>query len=178
MKKTFSVILALVAALSLAACAAGGSGSGSGSGESKLTGTSAEVMSAINDGADYAETPMLGDEALSADNCENLLGLGADVFSANVEDGTVSYAMISSVAHMTAVIKCKDSTAAAAVKQAVADGFNMQRWVCVTPETAFVAADGAYVYFVASFTDYADALWTSFTALAGNDAIERTDITA
>ena len=174
MKKTLSITLALALALSLAACSNGGGTAGE---TSKLTGTSAEVMTAINEGADYADQPMLGEEALSADNCESTIGLTADEFNANVTDGTVSYAMISSVAHMTAVLKCKDSTAAAAVKEAIAGGFDMQRWVCVMPETAFVAADGEYVYFAASFSDYAEALWTSFTTLAGNDSIGRTDIT-
>lgn len=138
------------------------------SGESTITGTSSEVLSQVIGNADYAEAPMVADEALTAENCESTLGLPVDTFNSSVVDGTLSYAMISAVAHMTAMLKCNDAQAAVAVRDAIASGFNVTRWVCVIPEKVFAVNAGEYVFFVASFTDYADALSESFSTLAGD----------
>ena len=168
MKKTLALMLALLCAVT-AACAKAPAG------EETITGSAADVHSEIISAAGSEEISTF-DEALSAENSEGTIGLSADTFGSSVEEGVVSSAMISAVAHMTALIKCNSPEDAAKVRDEIASGFNMQRWVCVIPEKAFVADCGSYVFFAATFADYADALYESFSALAGDGLGEKSDI--
>ncbi len=95
------------------------------------------------------------------------LGVKPETFSEKVDSAAVSIAGISAVAHMTAIVNCKDAEAAAAIQAEIVDGFNFYRWICVTPEAAKVTICGNYVYFVASSTEDADKYIAAFQALAG-----------
>ncbi len=173
MKKTLAMLLCTL--MLLCAGCAGGNNDPSSSGE--LAGSSSEALAQVLDGADYGETPALGEEALTAENCEGTLGLSAEDFEQYVTDGTLSYAQISAVAHLSAMLKCKDADSAVAVRDALAEKFNVHRWVCVIPERVFAVNAGEYVFFTASFTDYANALYESFTALAGEGVGETVEVT-
>lgn len=164
------VTLAVAAAMLLVSACAANTGS-----VDTLEGTSSEVMAEINSGANAGEIATF-DEALTSENCAATIGLSADSFSSCVEEGTLSSAMISSIAHMTAVIKCKDAAAAATVRDEIASNFDMTRWVCVIPDEAFAVDSGSYVFFVASLSDNATALYDSFTSLAGDTVGERVEI--
>ncbi|MBQ2767787.1 MAG: DUF4358 domain-containing protein [Clostridia bacterium] len=113
---------------------------------------------------------------LAADNVEWLLGLTADDYSANVEKGAISMAMMSAQAHMVALLECKDADAAKTVKEKLHTQFDIRRWVCVIPEMCYVIDSGNYVFFVASTVDYAEPLLEGFTTLAGGNVGERLDV--
>lgn len=105
-----------------------------------------------------------------------LLGLTPEDFTADVEKGAVSMAMISSQAHMVALLKCNDAAAAQTVKEKLQKQFDIRRWLCVTPEMCYAINSGSYVFFVASTVDYGEALLEGFTALAKDNVGERLDV--
>ena len=106
---------------------------------------------------------------LDAENSLGMAGISAEQLESLVEDSVVSSAMMTSVAHIAVLVKCKDVESAETIKLAMKDNFDVRRWVCVMPEKVFVVDSGTYVMLVASFEDYADALYNEFKAIAGEN---------
>lgn len=113
---------------------------------------------------------------MTADISQYTVGLTADDM-ADVESAAISQAMMTSQAHMVALLKCKDADAAQTIKQKLHDQFDVRRWVCVLPDKCYVIESGSYVFFVATMEDYADPLFDAFKTQAGENIGERLDLT-
>ena len=188
MKKIFSLVLVLImlAALVLTACGekpednkagtgdnAGGNVSGGDNSNEQDDKNAAidtkEALTSImtktrestaND--DSIFVPPTFEDPVTADNCENMLGLTPEQFNQYVTDAYSSSAAIITQAFQVALVKCKDSKAATEVKNLIAGGFNSQKWVCVIPEQCFVVEAGSFVLLGAVYDNVAGALQNSF----------------
>mgnify|MGYP001629118968 FL=1 len=133
-----------------------------------ITGSAADVLASILEKAGDSEVATM-EVPLDAENSLGMAGISAEQLESLVEDSVVSSAMMSSVAHIAVLVKCKDVESAETIKLAMKDNFDVRRWVCVMPEKVFVVDSGTYVMLVASFEDYADALYNEFKAIAGEN---------
>jgi len=159
------VLAAAVAVLLLAGC-----GTSGGANSTKLTGTSADIMTALlaevaanlpaNSAPITEQVPLAAEQATA-------VGLTATQFTDQVTDGTISRAMILTFAHEVVLIHAKDAAAATQLATAMPKAYDPAKWVCVFPEQAFVVQSGPYVLLVASTKQYADAASAAFTKLAG-----------
>ena len=140
-----------------------------------ITGSAADVLAAILEKAGESEIATM-EVPLDAENSFGMAGISAEQLNSFVEESVVSTAMMSSVAHIAVLVKCKDIEAANTIKLAMKDNFDVRRWVCVMPEKAFVVDSVSYVLLVASFKDYADSLFNEFKALAGENIGEMVSI--
>ena len=141
----------------------------------KVTGSAAEVLASILEKAGDSEIATM-EAPLDSENSLGMAGISAEQLESLVEDSVASNAMMSSVAHIAVLVKCKDVESAETIKKAMKDNFDVRRWVCVMPEKAFVVDSGNYVMLVASFKDYADALYNGFKAIAGENIGEMVSI--
>ncbi len=140
-----------------------------------ITGSAADVLASILEKAGDSEVATM-EVPLDSENSLGTAGINAEQLESFVEDSVVSTAMMSSVAHIAVLVKCKDIEAADTIKLAMKDNFDVRRWVCVMPEKVFVVDSGTYVMLVASFKDYADALYNGFKAIAGENIGEMVSI--
>ncbi|MDR1564368.1 MAG: hypothetical protein LBS74_05365 [Oscillospiraceae bacterium] len=141
--------------------------------ESKLSGTLPDILTAIKNEANTAlggdaALPQTFDDPITAETCQDKLGLTPEEFTEYVKEAYVQNAAISSIAHQAALVKCKDAASASKAKGLIAKGFNSGKWICVRPEQSFVVDSGEYVYLVASSNEKADALFNAFKKLAVN----------
>jgi hypothetical protein len=116
------------------------------------------------------EVGMTFSEAVTAENSTSLLGLSQEDFNTYVDEAYTSVAALTTHAHLTAVVKCKDADGAKAVKERIASGFDSGRWICVFPEESFVVESGSYVFLAATQKENAQLLKESFEKAAGNSA--------
>lgn len=163
------VILTLCLALLLSACAPAEQPDGEGNTE--LSGTLEEIMNEIIAAAEY-DFPQPFVEDVTADSASSYLGLTAEQFNTYVQECYALNAAITTQAHLMALVKCTDATAAATVKGLIADNFDSGRWICVMPEQSFVVDSGSYVLLASTYNDAAEAIKTGFAAVAGDSAGE------
>ncbi|MBR7185338.1 MAG: DUF4358 domain-containing protein [Clostridia bacterium] len=178
MKKVRALIAVLLAMLMLASCAPANNDTTDTTDATVPAGDTivGEPLDLLAQLVTDTEVPVMCENAeLTAENAEWLVGLTADDF-ADVEKAAVSMAMITSQAHMVALLKCKDEAAAATVKEKLQKQFDIRRWVCVIPELCTVIDSGSYVFFVASTVDLGETLLDGFTKLAGEKLGERFDV--
>ena len=186
MKKIISILLCCVFLVAATACTSeGGDPSGSAKPNNtnspspmpeatptapvdSITGSAADVLASILEKAGDSEVSTM-EVPLDAENSLGMAGISAEQLESLVEDSVVSSAMMTSVAHIAVLVKCKDVESAETIKLAMKDNFDVRRWVCVMPEKVFVVDSGTYVMLVASFKDYADALYNEFKAIAGEN---------
>lgn len=134
-----------------------------------LSGPLIEVVRRISDDAgsrigEYG-VGMVFDTEVSAENQNiTLLGITEEQFSTHVTDAAVSQGML---AHLTALIQCKDEAAAREMKSLIAAGFNPGWMVCVSAEECVVVESGVYVYLAASTSQACEELLVSFDEAAG-----------
>jgi hypothetical protein len=93
-----------------------------------------------------------------------LLGVTEEQFSTYVADAAVSQGML---AHLTALIRCKDEASAREMKSLIAAGFNPSWMICVEAEECVVVEAGVYVYLAASTSEACAELLKSFETAAG-----------
>ena len=166
--KKLLISLALVCGvgLLLAACAADQT-PGQQPNAEPLSGEPADILSALIDACEVEMVNTL-DVELTADNAQYYLGLSSDQFTNYVKSVAVKEAAINAQAHLVAVIECADADAASEVKTLIAENFDPQRWVCVSPEQCFVVDSGNYLLLAATYDDVAEALKTAFATAAGS----------
>ena len=181
---SFLVSLFLVASLGLlVACGTDpGSGANNGNGANSneggsnvttntLTGTPAELIPQLYEKANAhlgagEEFAMMLEDPITKDNCEYILGLTPAQFEQYVEDATSSAAAISTIAHLVAIVQCKNADDAKTVMGLIATGHDPARLICVFPQQCFVLTSGDYVLLVASSNINAEALKAGFSDLA------------
>ena len=144
MKKTVCLMLAVMLLTGLmTACGGSKPAEGSTAGGSAPEGTPSEIIDAI-----YAEKTvdlnlMTIDIALDdADAVRYNLGLED---ASKLEAAAVSEPMMGSQAYSLAVVRVKDAADAAATAQAMADGIDQRKWICVEADTLRVMTKGPVV---------------------------------
>lgn len=171
MKKTLSIITCCILALTLVAC---GSTNDDDNVTDTLSGPTADILVSVIDGAE-GDAYMTFDEEVSATTASGI-GLSESDITNYVSEGMINTAAISTFAHEIVLIKCNDAEAAKSVKSTMAANYNTGKWICVLPDSAYVVDSGSYVMLVASNADYAEAIFASFSALAGETLGERVNI--
>ncbi|MDR0514039.1 MAG: hypothetical protein LBG81_02595 [Coriobacteriaceae bacterium] len=114
--------------------------------------------------------PQHDSKALTAQDCQSIVGLITTSYDKYVEEATISQAMINTSAHLVVLFKCKSDGDAATLKSELTSSFDPGRWICVRPDQCFVQQAGSYVLLVAANADNAEALKAGFAAVAGVDA--------
>lgn len=144
MKKTVCLMLAVMLLTGLmTACGGSKPAEGSAAGGSAPEGTPSEIIDAI-----YAEKTvdlnlMTIDIALDdADAVRYNLGLED---ASKLEAAAISEPMMGSQAYSLAVVRVKDAADAAATAQAMADGIDQRKWICVEADTLRVMTKGPVV---------------------------------
>ncbi len=131
-----------------------------------LSGSCEEILQKVYDTADldtsfrdslqYYETG-----ALSADNCEYMLGT-TDV---SYSDSVYSVPMMSSVPYQCVILRLSEGEDAAAVKETLSQNADPAKWICVEAESVAVENVGDVVLAVMGDTDIVDAVKNAFLAL-------------
>ena len=138
-----------------------------------ISGDLVEILIGLNSGV-LPEEVMLENAILEdAEMGGYQAGISADDFTKYIETFAVSIPMMNAQAHHTFIAKCKDAESALALKDAVEEGFDPGRWVCVTPEKMYLGISGTYVYFVASNAETADGLFANFESLSGELPVQK-----
>lgn len=131
-----------------------------------LSGSCEEILQKVYDTADldasfrdslqYYETG-----ALSADNCEYMLGT-TDV---SYSDSVYSVPMMSSVPYQCVILRLSEGEDVTAVKETLSQNANPAKWICVEAESIAVENVGDVVLAVMGDTDIVDAVKNAFLAL-------------
>ena len=131
-----------------------------------LSGSCEEILQKVYDTADldtsfrdslqYYETG-----ALSADNCEYMLGT-TDV---SYSDSVYSVPMMSSVPYQCVILRLSEGEDAATVKETLSQNADPAKWICVVAESVAVENVGDVVLAVMGDTDIVDAVKNAFLAL-------------
>lgn len=167
MKKLSTFLTVLLAVVLLSSACSSGSANKPPAATSKLNGSSRELLDKLIKSLKVEPLQSM-EEDLTAETAKTTLGLDSNEYEAKIENACVSQAMISSQAHILAMIKCKDVGSAKEIQSALQSKFDVHRWVCVMPEKAYAVTAEQYVLLVASFSDYAAAAKDGFTELAGS----------
>jgi hypothetical protein len=173
--RTGLLLLLLLLLFALTACSGGGAPAAPPA-EDTLTGELPDLLASVIAGANAALTeklPQSFEDQVTAENCQGMLGLTPEQFTEYVTGAYVSNSALSTSAHEIALVKCKDQSAAAEVKQLMAQGFDSGKWVCVMPDESSVIDSGSYVLLISTISQYADALTASFSDLAANNVGEK-----
>lgn len=130
-----------------------------------IEGELSDIMSDIYASADLdAETKEAMDgyvlDVLTSDNEEALLG-AADV---PYIEGVFSVPMISAIAYQCVLLRVEPDNVEA-VKDTLLTNADLNKWVCVSAETALVENVGDLVLFIMGGEDTAQAVISSFQAL-------------
>jgi hypothetical protein len=134
----------------------------------------AELFAQIN--ADAKESvPAFGEVAMlelpvTADSAQNDVGLSAEQWSQYAREGMLAMAMLNSQAESYALVECVDADAARAAAEAIATGFNSEKWVCVWPQRSVVLPAGNFVLLAAGRGEVVQAYLDAFCALTGANA--------
>ncbi len=166
MKKIISVLLVMVLALGVfAGCGA----------KTELEGTTTEILEKINE--DAKVELMVETKDIPTEQAEYFTGLTEEDFTASIESGSVSEAMIGSQPHSMVMLKVKDGVDAEAIAKNVFDNIDTRKWICVSAESLYVNTSGDYVFMVMSFVEIVDSIAPAFETLAGSvgDAQTRVD---
>jgi hypothetical protein len=171
MKKTISgLLVVLIVAAVITGCGA--------KAKDTITGAAGDVLSSVITDADASlpeagKLPVTFNDPVTAETSPGALGLTADDFTKYISEAYTATAMLNVNAHGVALVNVKDIKDAATVKKLMADGFDSQKWVCVMPEISFVIDSGSYILLAATTKSGADALVSSFSALAGGNVGDR-----
>ena len=166
MFKKLSFLLAVLSlVLALTACAGSTATNLTGAPDAILTQIVTDTTAAMPE-ANPVPKP-LPNQAVTADNCTNIMGLSADDFNKYVDSASQSIAAIMTFPHEIILIQAKDAASAVKLKTLIADNYDSHKWQCVLPDESSVIDSGSYVMLVASRTDITDAAVAAFKNLAG-----------
>ena len=131
----------------------------------------AEIMQKTRDtAAEDVFVPMTLDDAVTAETCENTLGLTPEQFEEYVTEAYSSVGAIMTQAFLVGLVKCSDAKAAAEVKKLITENFNHNRWICVLPEQCFAVEAGNFVLLGAVYDNVAETLQAAFSEQFENKA--------
>ena len=158
MKRTLSLILALLMLVGLAACSSGADKGYNGS----LTQLATDLYK--NNTPEF----MLGEpmEIDLNDNDAVLYYLGLSDGS-RLKEAVFSEPMIGSIAYSMCLVRVKDAGDVETVKKDIFDNVNTSKWICVTADQLRVAASGDVVLLVMGTGDLVDDLVSAFTTACG-----------
>ena len=144
-------------------------------GGSSLSGSASDVLAKLVEDLQSAGVSMPMSfpgppPEVAAEVSHNTIGLLEDDFIRLVTSASYSQAAIGTFAHQISIIQAKDASAAAEVKRLVSgdNGFDPQKWICVSPERVSVIDSGAYVLIAASTVVVVEAAVDTFRNTAGS----------
>jgi len=155
MKKIICLVASVILLLAFAAC---GPASGA---KDTLSGTPEEILAQLKEAAEDALPMGLVDE-ITRDRAQFVLGLTEEQFDMYVDSAAESPGIN---AQSTALVKCGDS-AAAKVKDLIAEGYDPGKWICAFPQKCVVVESGSYVLLTANFAETADRLVEAFRTIS------------
>ena len=154
MKRTISLISALLLLFALAGCASKPAAESAGDSM-----TLEEIADSIL--TDVKDLPAVQNIELNDEN----FAYYAFVEPAAGVTGLASEAMIGSIAHSVVLLRAADQKAAEALAKDVEMNMNPRKWICVEAEKSIVSVHGSTVLLVMSFESTADAIAANFDAL-------------
>lgn len=172
MKKFLSIVL--VAAAVLAVCLVGCKDNNAEVANGTATGdVSGDMITLVS--ASKLEVNAPYQDYITAEMAYNFVGLTEEEFTANVEEGIFYESMMSPANQSYCLLKVKEGTDVAALKQKVFDNANPRKWICMSADRVLVMADSEYVMLAMGPVATLDTLKTEFAALAGGDVTEALD---
>ena len=152
MKKAVSILLAVVMLLSFSACSNNNNDNNNNEEKDLLT-----LMETVLGDADDNYSS-ISTEEVPAENFKSLL------YFDYIEGAkaVVSAPMMSSVAHMVALIELPEGTDVQKVADEIEENMDPRKWVCVEAEKTAVVSSGNYILMVMSAEDVTDAVVKNF----------------
>ena len=166
MKKAIITIFALIFAVSCAACGADKSSGDSAINDMALTDIIADMYK--NHSVDLAlDTNTI--DISDADMLKMFTGLDS---SDGIAEAAVSEPMMSSQAYSLVLVRVKDASDAAKTAEAMKNGINPRKWICVEADDIASAYAGNVVMLFMVSSDFADTVTSAqmvdaFNAVAG-----------
>lgn len=156
MKKTGSLILAILLAFGLIGCSSKAPAAEEKPGDGmSLTEIADSILT------DVPDLPKVQSMELNGDNFAQF----AFVERPDGVEGLVSEAMISSIAHSVVLLRTPDNQSAQLLAEDVEANANPRKWICVEAEKTIVSVHGSTVLLVMSFEKSADTIAANFDAL-------------
>ena len=87
--------------------------------------------------------------------------------SDNIETVVVSESMISATAYSLTIVKVKDGADVEAIKQEMANGVDMRKWICVQADVVLATNSGNVIFMVMSNKEDAKAQLDAFKSVVG-----------
>lgn len=126
-----------------------------------VSGTLTEIFARIYENADL-ELPKLAETEITKENMR--VFLGTDSFS--FTEGLASEAMVSAIPFSVCLLRLPEDADVAAVKQAIKDNANPNKWICVGVDESNVIVDSIGNLVILIMADGAAEIHRSFLLLA------------
>ena len=97
------------------------------------------------------------------------LGLAEEDYTNKVEVGVANESMMMPSNHSFCLLKVKEGTDIAALKQSIFDNCNPRKWICMSAQYVLVAGNGDYVMLAMSSKENCENLLKEFEAKFGKD---------
>lgn len=166
-QKKIAVLSALMISLFLISCGKSDNSAAEEDTEPKLVGSLSEIMDSIYENADLSQDfrdAMEGFDSgeIPSDSAEYMIGT-ADV---EYTESLYSMPMINVVPYQCILLRVPEGTDMEAAKTTIKDHADPRKWICVEAESVVVENVGDVILFVMADTETANAIRSSFLALA------------
>lgn len=170
LKKSIVMFSLLITVIALTACGSTDKDSAAGEAAPKLTGTLSEIMDSVYENADLSQDfrdsmANFSSGEIPAESSEYLIGT-ADVA---YDESFFSVPMINVQAYQCILLRLPENADIEAAKQTIADNADPRKWICVEAESVVVENVGDVILFVMADTETAEALRSSFLAMARDE---------
>ena len=107
---------------------------------------------------------------ITAEAAFTYLGLAEEDYTKAVEVGVANESMMMPSNHSFCLLKVKEGTDIATLKQSIYDNCNPRKWICMSAQYVLVAGNGEYVMLAMSSKENCENLLKAFEAKFGKDA--------
>ena len=107
---------------------------------------------------------------ITAEASFTYLGLAEEDYTKTVEVGVANESMMMPSNHSFCLLKVKEGTDIATLKQSIYDNCNPRKWICMSAQYVLVAGNGDYVMLAMSSKENCENLLKAFEAKFGKDA--------
>jgi len=106
---------------------------------------------------------------ITSDAAFTYLGLSEEDYKNKVEVGVANESMMMPSNHSFCLLKVKEGTDIAALKQSIYDNCNPRKWICMSAQYVLVAGNGDYVMLSMSSKENCENLLKAFESKIGKD---------